>query len=145
MTTSDQPDCMVVIGEFAGSQLLGAGGGGGRTVFAPAGGNKRSLRIVVQNSAEVAEQLDELRQLLARSPSWLVWLATEVLEQLDEPVELRPVDGNGATAVLTGELRVRAQLADKVICVLAAVRAGNGEPGAWIRLEGELHAGPRGG
>ncbi len=105
-------------------------------------GSVAHLRLAVEGAAELAAQMAEAQALIDASPGWLRFLAAQAFEQLDERVQLRTVHLGDASAGGARELRVRAQFADELVRLLAAVRAGNGDLGAWIEIEGQLHATP---
>jgi hypothetical protein len=84
--------------------------------------------------------VDELRSLFEQSPQWLQWLASEAFQGFHEGVDLLRVDNKFVPAGSAGDLRVGAQLGDKLVLLLAALRAGNGQAGAWV--DREFHGGP---
>lgn len=93
------------------------------------------------DSADCTALLGEIETLLRDSPDWLRWLASEALESFDEHVELLPVDGDLLPAPATGDLRVVAKPAHKLVLLAAALRAGNGQGSGLIDFPAG-HGGP---
>lgn len=85
--------------------------------------------------------LTELRGLMNESPDWLRWLASEALQGFDESVELLAIDGGHLSAAGASDLRVAAKPTDKLVLLVAALRAGNGKGGALVDFHVE-HGGP---
>ena len=96
----------------------------------------RRLSISV-DSAETVALLDELNALMDQSPDWLRWLAAEVLQHLDEGVHLTAIDGDQSAAPATSDLRVLAKPAHKLVLLVAALRAGNGQGGVLVDFDVE--------
>lgn len=93
------------------------------------------------DSDELGALLDDVERLLAASSPWLRYLASRALDGLQEGVQLVCVDGDDAAATRTGDVRILAKPAKDLLRLVAALRAGNGDPEVWIRLQGELHEG----
>jgi hypothetical protein len=91
------------------------------------------------NSAPMTAAMAELQALLAQSPPWLRWLAVEAFENLHHSVELVCVDQEGGGTSRADQLRVVAQPAEKLLVLMSALRAGNGQAGAFV--ETEFHGG----
>lgn len=97
------------------------------------------LKLTISvDSTDVQILLDEAQHLIEASPAWLVWLTSEAFQRLHEVVDLLPVDGDDALATSTGYLRTRAKPTHELVLLVAALRAGNGQPGAGIAFEREL-------
>lgn len=86
------------------------------------------LQLIINSadSAEIETAFKEYEALIAASPKWLRWLAGRALEGFHECVKLSTVDDDLSSAAGTRQLRIRAQLSDECILLLAALRAGNG-------------------
>lgn len=93
--------------------------------------------------APALEAMEELKALLEASPPWLRWLAVELLEHFDYSVDLVRVDSECDTTPGTSQLRVAAQPTQKVLLLLAALRAGNGQAYGLVDGEFETHGGSR--
>lgn len=97
------------------------------------------LKLTISvDSTDVQILLEEAQCLIEASPTWLVWLTAEAFQRLHEVVDLLPIDGDDAVATSAGYLRTRAQPAHELVLLVAALRAGNGQPGAGIAFEREL-------
>lgn len=90
-----------------------------------------SLTISVDTS-ECESLLADLEMQLSGSAPWLRWLASEVLQHLDEPVEFLPIDSNLLSASSAGDLRIVAKPAHRLALLVAALRAGNGDSGVLV-------------
>lgn len=104
-------------------------------------GSRMTHLALSVESKDCEALLSELQALLSASPDWLRWLALEALEGLHEHVELLPVDGDSDSAPPAGDLRVLAKPADKLVLLVAALRAGNGHGCVGVRFP-LSHGGP---
>jgi len=104
---------------------------------------RNDISIQVEGS-EFQALAGEAAQLLSASPEWLRWLASEAFEGSHELVELLAVDGDNGSALRAGHLWVLAKPTHKLVLLVAALRAGNGDGSAFVDGHFE-HGGPQGG
>ena len=100
--------------------------------------SKGPLTLTVDGAA-VAATVEEIAQLLKSSPEWLQWLAAQAFEQFQHSSDLVRIDGKCVPTGLAGQFRIGAQPGQKLLLLLAALRAGNGQAGSWVA--GEFHGG----
>lgn len=99
---------------------------------------------LVADTQPMMEAIAELKALIAQSPPWLQWLAVEAFKSFQHSIDLVAVDREHGPAVNASQLRVVAQPADKMLLLLAALRAGNGQGGGGVDFEIESHGEPVG-
>ncbi len=88
---------------------------------------------------EFAACATEIATLMQAYPPWLRWLALEVFEHLDNSVDLIRLDDKCKPALGASEFRIGAKPGEKLLRLLAALRAGNGQGG--IGIDPEFHGG----
>ena len=98
-----------------------------------------SIRLRVDRS-EIDPLIEEAQKLLHGSPAWLRWLASNALEPAEQLVDFRGVDPESKPAGAADDVFLFAKPTDKLLRLLAALRAANGDGGAWVW--DELHGGP---
>ena len=89
------------------------------------------------DTTDLQDLLKESAALYAQSPDWLRWLYRELLEHLEHGVELVRVDLERQATTPANQIRVLAQPTDKLVLLLAAMRAGNGQGSSGIDFEFE--------
>lgn len=93
------------------------------------------------DSDEAIELAREATELLKRSPAWLQWLFAEAFERGEEGFDLVLVDPDRDPAAGAHNLRLLAKPTERFGLLVAALRAGNGEPVAEVLFERDLHGG----
>ena len=86
---------------------------------------------------------DELKALIAQSPPWLQWLAVEAFQNFEHSVDLVCLDDKAVSTPGTKDLWIGAQPGHKLVLLLAALRAGNGQAGLGVDVEFDSHGGAR--
>lgn len=90
------------------------------------------------DTTEVQALIAEAEALIAQSPDWLRWLASEAFEHLQSHIDLFAIDQEFSAASNTDELRIGAQPTDQFRLLVAALRAGNGQPCGLVDFHAQL-------
>jgi hypothetical protein len=93
------------------------------------------------DASEVVAVVEEMAGLVETSPDWLRWLAAQAFENFQESVDLLRIDEKRRATSAAGDLRICAKPGEKLLLLLTALRAGNGQAGPGVGCE--FHGGAR--